>query len=84
MSRMSPTEMARQLGGGLLSFPVTHFDEQHQFLEAPYREHCGWMLERDSPACSPLAARASSSRCAPRRSVRSFAPLSPRRTAGYP
>ncbi len=47
MSRMSPTEMARQLGGGLLSFPVTHFDADHQFLEAPYREHCGWMLERD-------------------------------------
>lgn len=47
MSRMSPTEMARQLGGGLLSFPVTHFDAQHQFQEAPYREHCGWMLERD-------------------------------------
>ncbi|WP_454716896.1 5-dehydro-4-deoxyglucarate dehydratase [Caulobacter segnis] len=47
MSRMSPTEMARQLGGGLLSFPVTHFDADHQFLEAPYREHCGWMLERE-------------------------------------
>jgi 5-dehydro-4-deoxyglucarate dehydratase len=25
MSRMTPTEMARQIGGGLLSFPVTHF-----------------------------------------------------------
>lgn len=47
MSRMSPTEMARQLGGGLLSFPVTHFDDQHRFQEAPYREHCAWMLERD-------------------------------------
>ncbi|WP_201722815.1 5-dehydro-4-deoxyglucarate dehydratase [Caulobacter sp. BP25] len=47
MSRMSPMEMARQLGGGLLSFPVTHFDANHQFQEAPYREHCGWMLQRD-------------------------------------
>ena len=47
MSRMSPTEMARQLGCGLLSFPVTHFDANHQFLETPYREHCGWMLERE-------------------------------------
>ncbi|PHY18542.1 5-dehydro-4-deoxyglucarate dehydratase [Caulobacter sp. BP25] len=44
---MSPMEMARQLGGGLLSFPVTHFDANHQFQEAPYREHCGWMLQRD-------------------------------------
>lgn len=47
MSRMTPAEMAQQLGGGLLSFPVTHFDAQHQFQEAPYREHCGWMLERE-------------------------------------
>lgn len=47
MSRMTPTEMARHLGGGLLSFPVTHFDAQHQFLEAPYREHCAWMLQHE-------------------------------------
>lgn len=47
MSRMSPTEMAHQLGGGLLSFPVTHFDADHRFQEGPYREHCGWMLQRD-------------------------------------
>jgi 5-dehydro-4-deoxyglucarate dehydratase len=44
---MTPSEMARQLGGGLLSFPVTHFDAQHAFVEAPYREHCAWMLERE-------------------------------------
>jgi 5-dehydro-4-deoxyglucarate dehydratase len=44
---MSPTDVARQLGGGLLSFPVTHFDAQHQFLEAPYREHCAWMLDHE-------------------------------------
>jgi 5-dehydro-4-deoxyglucarate dehydratase len=47
MSQMSPTDVARQLGGGLLSFPVTHFDAQHQFLEAPYREHCAWMLDHE-------------------------------------
>jgi 5-dehydro-4-deoxyglucarate dehydratase len=44
---MTPTEMARQIGGGLLSFPVTPFDAQHQFAEAPYREHCAWMLEHE-------------------------------------
>ncbi|PVM90800.1 5-dehydro-4-deoxyglucarate dehydratase [Caulobacter endophyticus] len=44
---MSPTDVARQLGGGLLSFPVTHFDAQHQFLEAPYRQHCAWMLDHE-------------------------------------
>ncbi|WP_201721674.1 5-dehydro-4-deoxyglucarate dehydratase [Caulobacter sp. B11] len=47
MSRMTPSEMAQIIGGGLLSFPVTHFDDQHQFVEDAYREHCGWMLQRD-------------------------------------
>ena len=45
MTTMSPTEMARTLGGGLLSFPVTHFDAGGAFQEAPYRDHCAWMLE---------------------------------------
>jgi 5-dehydro-4-deoxyglucarate dehydratase len=47
MSHFSPIDMARQLGQGLLSFPVTHFDAQGAFLEAHYREHCAWMLERE-------------------------------------
>jgi 5-dehydro-4-deoxyglucarate dehydratase len=46
MTRMSPAEMAGHIGGGLLSFPVTHFDAQYQFVESAYREHCAWMLER--------------------------------------
>src|ERR1700760_1866412 len=44
MSTMTPTEMAQILAKGLLSFPVTHFDANHQFLEGPYREHCAWLL----------------------------------------
>jgi 5-dehydro-4-deoxyglucarate dehydratase len=44
MSKMSPNEMAQILAKGLLSFPVTHFDADHQFLEGPYREHCAWLL----------------------------------------
>jgi 5-dehydro-4-deoxyglucarate dehydratase len=47
MTAMTPTDMAQRLGGGLLSFPVTHFDEEGVFQEAPYREHCAWMLEHD-------------------------------------
>ena len=47
MSRMTPAEMAATIGGGLLSFPVTHFDAQGRFVEAAYREHCDWMLQRD-------------------------------------
>jgi len=44
MSKMSPNEMAQILAKGLLSFPVTHFAANHQFLEGPYREHCAWLL----------------------------------------
>jgi 5-dehydro-4-deoxyglucarate dehydratase len=36
--------MARTLGGGLLSFPVTHFDANGGFANGAYREHCAWML----------------------------------------
>ena len=44
MSKMSPQEMAKILAKGLLSFPVTHFDQDFQFQEGPYREHCAWLL----------------------------------------
>ncbi|WP_375188759.1 5-dehydro-4-deoxyglucarate dehydratase [Sphingobium yanoikuyae] len=47
MSHFSPDDLARQLGRGLLSFPVTHFDAQGAFLEGRYRDHCGWMLEHE-------------------------------------
>lgn len=47
MTMMTPTEMARGLGQGLLSFPVTHFDAEGQFDEAPYRAHCAWMLQHE-------------------------------------
>ena len=40
---MSPQEMATTIGGGLLSFPVTHFDRDMAFDEASYREHCAWL-----------------------------------------
>lgn len=45
MSKMTPKEMADTIGGGLLSFPVTHFDKDGQFVEKDYREHCDWMLQ---------------------------------------
>lgn len=45
MSSMIPVELARRIGEGLLSFPVTHFDEQGEFADKPYREHIAWMLE---------------------------------------
>jgi 5-dehydro-4-deoxyglucarate dehydratase len=47
MSKMTPAEMAATLGGGLLSFPVTHFGADEQFAEGAYRDHCAWMLQHD-------------------------------------
>ena len=44
MSNLSPQETAKILAGGLLSFPVTHFDADLKFQEGPYREHCEWLL----------------------------------------
>lgn len=44
---MDPVGMARRLGEGLLSFPVTHFGADGGFLEGSYRKHCAWMLEHE-------------------------------------
>ncbi|WP_260703511.1 5-dehydro-4-deoxyglucarate dehydratase [Edaphobacter flagellatus] len=41
---LSPAELAKKIGEGLLSFPVTHFTNDFQFNEAPYREHISWLL----------------------------------------
>lgn len=45
MSKMNPSELAKKIGEGLLSFPVTHFTKDLQFDEGPYREHISWLLE---------------------------------------
>ena len=50
MSTMMPHELASRIGRGLLSFPVTHFDEQGQFTQDRYREHIAWMVENDPAA----------------------------------
>jgi 5-dehydro-4-deoxyglucarate dehydratase len=41
---MAPEELAKKIGGGLLSFPVTHFKPDFAFDEGPYREHIEWLL----------------------------------------
>src|SRR5215204_1091945 len=45
MTRMTPSEIAHQVGLGLLSFPVTHFNPDLSFNEAAYREHIGWLSQ---------------------------------------
>ena len=45
MNSMIPVELARRIGEGLLSFPITHFDERGEFADKLYREHIAWMLQ---------------------------------------
>ncbi|HWM72204.1 MAG TPA: 5-dehydro-4-deoxyglucarate dehydratase [Nocardioides sp.] len=45
MTEYNPTELAAQLKSGLLSFPVTHFDDDLSFDEGAYRKHLAWLAE---------------------------------------
>ena len=45
MSTLTPNEMAAQVGDGLLSFPVTHFDERYDFDVRAYRAHIAYLLD---------------------------------------
>lgn len=40
-----PIQMARAIGQGLLSFPVTHFDVSNRFDVGAYRAHCSWLMQ---------------------------------------
>ena len=41
---MDPQHLAKTIGAGLLSFPVTHFTADGAFNESSYRTHLAWML----------------------------------------
>ena len=45
MTEYSPTDLAAQLKSGLLSFPVTHFDDDLAFDEGGYRKHLAWLAQ---------------------------------------
>ena len=47
MSKMTPQEMARHIGGGLLSFPVTPFRANYTFDEETYRSNLDWLCGYD-------------------------------------
>lgn len=47
MTTWSPAALARQLGTGLLSFPVTPFDRDLNVDERRYREHLAWQASYD-------------------------------------
>jgi 5-dehydro-4-deoxyglucarate dehydratase len=42
VTMLPPDELAARLESGLLSFPVTHFDDELRFDEPRYREHLAW------------------------------------------
>lgn len=44
---LSPEALSAQLASGLLSFPVTHFNDDLQFDEGRYREHLAWQASYD-------------------------------------
>jgi len=47
MSQLTPLEMAKQIGSGLLSFPVTPFNADYTFDEATYRANLDWLCGYD-------------------------------------
>lgn len=47
---MNPNELKTAVGRGLLSFPVTHFNQDLTFDEAKYRNHVEWLSGYDAAA----------------------------------
>lgn len=43
MTTLPPLDLAARIGGGLLSFPVTHFTKQLEINEGAYRDHLAWL-----------------------------------------
>jgi 5-dehydro-4-deoxyglucarate dehydratase len=48
VTAFNPTDVAQQLGSGLLSFPVTHFAADHSFDETAYRQNIAWLSGYDA------------------------------------
>lgn len=45
---MNPQELKTRLGSGLLSFPVTHFDQNGKFARDSYQRHVEWLSGYDA------------------------------------
>ena len=46
---MTPEQIKTALGSGLLSFPVTHFDENGNFAAESYKAHVEWLAGYKAP-----------------------------------
>lgn len=47
---MHPQELKKVISSGLLSFPVTHFDDDLAFNKTAYQEHIEWLAQYDAAA----------------------------------
>ncbi|SER73249.1 5-dehydro-4-deoxyglucarate dehydratase [Tranquillimonas rosea] len=47
---MDPQQLKHALGAGLLSFPVTAFDDRGRFSPDPYKKHISWLSGFDASA----------------------------------
>ncbi|MEO9899555.1 5-dehydro-4-deoxyglucarate dehydratase [Nisaea sp.] len=45
---LSPQELKARMATGLLSFPVTHFDDALKFAPQPYQDHVSWLASYDA------------------------------------
>lgn len=51
---MNPIELKKTINSGLLSFPVTHFDDDLEFNKSAYQNHVSWLSQY--PAAALFAA----------------------------
>lgn len=47
---MHYNDLKQRISSGLLSFPVTHFDDQFEFDKKAYQEHVAWLAQYDAAA----------------------------------
>ncbi|WP_205620581.1 5-dehydro-4-deoxyglucarate dehydratase [Nisaea denitrificans] len=45
---LSPQALKARMATGLLSFPVTHFDNELKFAPNPYQDHVSWLASYDA------------------------------------
>ena len=48
MTQYTPKEFAKQIGSGLLSFPITHFKSDYSLDESAYRQNLNWLFSHDA------------------------------------
>lgn len=47
---MTPDDLKQKISSGLLSFPVTHFDQELEFNKTAYQDHIAWLAQFDAAA----------------------------------